>query len=170
MLTLSERYTLAPVALLLVAACAGRGSAAADSGFTYREVIVEQAPERLRGAPGPRYPAALIPSGTTGRVIVRFAVTEDGSVDTTTLAIVSSTHPLFAAAVLAALPGMRFRPAEMASQQCAFSAGQPVVRNGLPLCRGRAVRTGERVRTTVQIPIEFAPPVSPPPPRTPNTR
>jgi protein TonB len=45
-------------------------------------------------------------------VIVSFVVDTAGRADVRSLTILKSTHELFAAAVRAALPGMRFIPAE----------------------------------------------------------
>lgn len=145
-------------AALLAGACAARGAASTEAALTYREVRIEQPPMPTEESFRPQYPAELIPTGYSGRVVARFDVTEEGLVDSATFTVVSSTHPLFTSAVLAAVPRLRFRPAELARQECAFAGARPVLRNGRPLCRGRPVRTGERVRTNVYLPFDFSPP------------
>jgi len=61
----------------------------------------------------PRYPETLRSSGTEGQVIAQFIVNEKGRADRESFKVVSSTHPLFTDAVKRALPGMRFRPAQI---------------------------------------------------------
>ncbi len=65
----------------------------------------------LPGSPQPRYPDILKQAGVEGGVFVAFVVNADGTVDTSTVKFLRSTHQLFANSVRAALPEMRFVPA-----------------------------------------------------------
>jgi hypothetical protein len=65
----------------------------------------------------PAYPPDLQKAGIEGFATMRFVVDTLGMADTTTLKVLAMTHPGFAAAVRAALPGMHFRPAELGSQR-----------------------------------------------------
>jgi protein TonB len=62
--------------------------------------------------PRPRYPGQLRAAGITGRVIVRFVVDTTGRVEPATVVIQETNHDLFAQAVRAVLPSLRFVPAE----------------------------------------------------------
>lgn len=73
----------------------------------------------------PRYPESLRSAGIDGRVLVEFAVDTAGRVDLGTLKILSSTHELFTRAVKDALPGVRFRPAEVGGKHVTALAQMP---------------------------------------------
>jgi protein TonB len=92
----------------------GEGSAvsAPVANRTWLESEVEKPVMAAPGSPTPRYPDLLKLSGVEGGVIVSFVVDTAGRADVRSLTILKSTHELFAAAVRAALPGMRFIPAE----------------------------------------------------------
>ena len=81
----------------------------------------------------PVYPDSFWTAGVPGRVVAEFVVGEDGRVESGTIAIASTTHPYFAAAVRSALEGAVFNPALL---------------NGKP------------VRQLVQLPFQFAPPTA----------
>lgn len=89
----------------------GTGTPGAYNAF---EVDVEVV--ALSGGMSPRYPEALRSSGTEGQVTAQFIVNEKGRADRESFKVLSSTHPLFADAVKRALPGMRFRPAQIAGK------------------------------------------------------
>jgi TonB family protein len=59
----------------------------------------------------PAYPEELRQQGITGGVLMQFVVDTTGRVDPRTIAVLRSTHPLFALAVRQALPNMKYRPA-----------------------------------------------------------
>jgi len=73
----------------------------------------------------PRYPERLREAGIEGTVVVRFTVDTTGRVDRRTAQVVSSTHDLFSRAVLEALDGFRFKPAEVGTRRVAALAEMP---------------------------------------------
>jgi TonB family protein len=81
--------------------------------------------------PAIEYPPALRATGTSGVVTVEFVVDTAGRAEPEYFGVVSTTDPLFTAAVREALGGLRFRPA---------------------LLRGRPVRQ------VVRLPFEFTAP------------
>ncbi len=92
---------------------AGRASNLAGAGnpgfFNSFEVDVEVV--AIAGSIRPRYPDMLRTTGVEGEVIAQFVVNEQGGIDRDTFRVLSSTHPLFTAAVERALPQMQFKPA-----------------------------------------------------------
>ena len=77
----------------------------------------------------PLFPEQLRQNHQPGLVIAEFVVDAEGHVEPSTVGVVSSTHPLFTAAVDSALAGAVFRP---------------------------ATRGGRPVRQVVQLPVYFA--------------
>jgi TonB family protein len=73
----------------------------------------------------PRYPERLRELGIDGTVVVRFAVDTTGRVDIKSVQIVSTTNELFSRAVLDALAGFRFIPAEVGNRRVAALAEMP---------------------------------------------
>lgn len=72
------------------------------------------APQRARligTLPSPRYPEQLSKNRIGGDVVVRFEVDTAGRPVLSTLAVLSSPHPLLASAVRRVIPEMRFDPA-----------------------------------------------------------
>ena len=57
------------------------------------------------------YPAELLSEGATGSVLVEYVVDSEGAVEPETISIVSSTHPLFSAAVILAVRRAAYNPA-----------------------------------------------------------
>jgi TonB family protein len=82
----------------------------ADTAFSVIEV--DSAVERFEWSAAPVYPSELLASGTEGMVYAQFVVDTTGSVDMTSIRLLSSAHPAFSASVLEALADMRFRPAK----------------------------------------------------------
>lgn len=76
------------------------------------------------------YPPSLRASGTSGRVVAEFVVDTSGRVEPAHFGIVSSTDPLFSAAVRESAPSARFSPAR---------------------------RGGRPVRQLVRLPFDFHP-------------
>lgn len=64
----------------------------------------------LAGAP--EYPRELLAARIEGTIAVEFTVDTTGQADSASLVVLESTHPAFARAVRAAMPRLRFIPAE----------------------------------------------------------
>ncbi len=73
----------------------------------------------------PRYPERLRELGIEGTVVVRFTVDTTGRVDSRSAQILSATNPQFSRAVLDALEGFRFKPAEVGGRHVAALAEMP---------------------------------------------
>lgn len=73
----------------------------------------------------PRYPEALRAASVEGRVVVRFTVDSTGRIDMRSVEVLSSTHDLFSRAVRDALPGFRFRPAQVGGRRVSALAEMP---------------------------------------------
>lgn len=84
-----------------------------DGGSALDALAVEVPAALLPRSPLPRYPDALRSRGLEGGARVRFVVGTDGRVELASIEVLESTHPLFAEAVRAALPKLRFRPARV---------------------------------------------------------
>lgn len=80
---------------------------------TYFEYQVEKPAAAAEGNPSPTYPEALRSSGVEGEVDAQFTVGIDGRADMSTFKVLKATNDLFAAAVRATLPRMKFYPAEV---------------------------------------------------------
>lgn len=80
---------------------------------------------RIVSTAKPRYPDNLRQLGIEGTVIVRFTVDTTGRVDATSAQIISSTNNQFSRAVLDALGGFRFKPAEVGGRHVAALAEMP---------------------------------------------
>lgn len=91
--------------------------AAPNQETALTEIEVDSAVVRDPTSSAPVYPAALLAQRIEGATFVHYVVDTLGRVDTTTIQVIRSTHPEFAAAVRQALAGMRFRPAIQASQR-----------------------------------------------------
>jgi len=57
------------------------------------------------------YPAELLPSATSGFVLMQYVVDEKGMIEPETISVVSSSHPLFSAAAALALKNASYHPA-----------------------------------------------------------
>jgi len=109
----------------------GRGNgvvrSAPDANQTYSDEEVEKPATALPGTQVPRYPDLLKAAGVEGDVTASFVVDTTGRVDMAHVVILKATHPLFDAAVRAALPGMRFLPAEVGGRRVRQQVQQPFV-------------------------------------------
>ena len=65
----------------------------------------------------PQYPEALKAAGIQGEVLAQFVVDVDGTPILDTFKVIKTTNAAFANAVKAALPEMRFAPAELKGQK-----------------------------------------------------
>ena len=72
-----------------------------------------------------RYPDAMRSANREGEVHAMFVVDERGLVDTSSFRVVESTDPAFTAAVRAALPTLRFRPARKGGRAVRQVVEQP---------------------------------------------
>ncbi len=79
-------------------------------------VEVESAAERDPGSAAPIYPRHLMSNGIEGYAAMRFVVDTLGRVEAGSVRVLDATHPEFAAAVRAAMPGMKFTPARMGNR------------------------------------------------------
>ena len=141
---------LAAIVILGLAACARKPAADAPV-YTFQ---VERPAHPHPQNPPPAYPAELLPTRDTGRVVFAFLVTKTGVVDTSTIEVVRSDHPLFEAAARAVLSRWRFYPAEIggtAGSDCHTRA------DVIPVCE-RPGRPGRRVDQRVEVPFIFQPP------------
>ncbi|HEX2721287.1 MAG TPA: TonB family protein [Gemmatimonadaceae bacterium] len=68
------------------------------------------------GTASPVYPDSLRQEGVPGRVVVELVVNVDGTLDSESVILVSSTHPLFTNAVQQALATAKFRVATLRSR------------------------------------------------------
>jgi hypothetical protein len=84
-----------------------------DSVFTMLEV--DSSVVRSAESLAPAFPLTMLRQGLEGAVYAQYVVDTSGFADTTSLRIIRSTHPDFAASVRDALPYMRFRPAKIGS-------------------------------------------------------
>lgn len=89
------------------------GGTAKPTNEPYFDFQVEKPVQQIPGFGAPRYPDALRSSGVEGDVQAQFVVNEEGRVETGSFKVLKATNELFASAVRAALPQMRFYAAEV---------------------------------------------------------
>lgn len=77
----------------------------------YSILDVEETAARSAGSAAPMYPPELMKEGKEGGVFIRFVVDSSGRADSSTIEVLRSSHPLFAASVRQAVPLMMFSPA-----------------------------------------------------------
>lgn len=82
----------------------------------YSVLQVDQIVERYPGSAAPVYPEELMLRGTQGQVEATYVVDTLGRVDTSTIDVLRSDHPLFTRSVRTALADTRFRPAKRAGK------------------------------------------------------
>lgn len=99
----------------------------------YRDFQVEQLAQLLPDSPSPRYPDMLRSASVGGEVVAQFVVDTTGSPLVGTLKVIRSTHDLLTASVRAAIPNLRFSPAEVGHH---------------------------KVKQLVQMPFQFTPPTA----------
>src|SRR5436305_6048026 len=84
---------------------------------TYFEFQVEKQVSVTPDNPRPRYPDMLRSSNVEGEVLAQFVVDTTGRADMSQFKVLKSTHDLFTNAVRAALPQMKFYPAEVGGKK-----------------------------------------------------
>jgi protein TonB len=82
----------------------------------YTALEVDQMVERYESSAAPVYPPELSAKGKEGKVEAEYVVDATGRVDTTTIRVMASDHPLFTASVRESLGEARFRPAKRAGK------------------------------------------------------
>ena len=108
---------------------AGQPAMLSGARPVYFEYQVEQPVTFAQGSATARYPAILKQAGVSGEVDVSFVVDTTGIPDMSSLKVIKSTHQLFLNAVVAALPGVRFVPAEVGGKKVRQLVMQPYVFN-----------------------------------------
>jgi protein TonB len=98
-----------------------------DLSGTLYEFQVEKPAALIQGVGTPVYPELLKSAGIEGKVLVAFVVDTAGRAEMASLKIMQSDHPLFTEAVRAALPRMRFLPAEAGGKKVKQFAQMPFV-------------------------------------------
>lgn len=86
------------------------------SGGVHADAQVDVPAALLPRSPTPQYPEALRAWRVEGTARLRFVVDTLGRVERDGIEVVEASHPAFAAAVRAALPRMRFRPARVGAR------------------------------------------------------
>jgi periplasmic protein TonB len=88
------------------------------------EFQVEKPVTQLGGS-APRYPDILRQAGVEGEVLAQFVVDTTGRAEMGQFKVLRTSHDLFSAAVKAALPSMRFIPAEVGGRKVRQLVQQP---------------------------------------------
>jgi protein TonB len=93
---------------------------------TYFEFQVEKPAAAVPGTISPAYPEALRSAGVEGEVRLQFVVDTTGRVEMSSVRVERATNELFAAAARAAVPRMRFYPAEIGNRRVRQLVVQPI--------------------------------------------
>lgn len=94
---------------------------------TYFEFQVEKPVRHAPGSAAPRYPPALKAAGVEGEVLVQFVVDTLGAADLRSFKVLKASHGDFTESVKAALPDMKFVPAELRGRKVRQLVQQPFV-------------------------------------------
>src|SRR5262249_49985488 len=86
---------------------------AIPTGKVYVDAEVDREVQRDPTSAAPEYPSYLQENHIEGSLTVEFVVDTTGSADSTSLKVIHSSHPAFEQSLRAALPHMRFVPAEL---------------------------------------------------------
>jgi periplasmic protein TonB len=99
----------------------GTGTAGAPVATTSGEAFtahdVEKVAAALPGSPSPAYPEMLKSAGVEGEAMVQFVVDTLGRAEPASFKVLQASHDAFGQAVRAALPRMRFLPAEIGGRK-----------------------------------------------------
>ncbi len=98
---------------------------ASSSDKPYFEFQLDKPVVQAPGSPAPWYPSTLRQAGVEGEVLVQFVVDTEGRADVATFKVLKSSHELFAQSVSAALPAMRYIPAELGGKRVKQLVQQP---------------------------------------------
>ena len=91
----------------------------------YFDFQVEKAAAAIPGSGNPAYPEMLKSSGVEGEALVQFIVDTTGRAETGSFKVLRASHDAFGQAVRAALPRMRFLPAEIGGRKVRMLVQQP---------------------------------------------
>jgi protein TonB len=86
---------------------------AIPTGKVYVDAEVDREVQRDPTSAAPEYPSYLQENHIEGSLTVEFVVDTTGSADSTSLKVIHSSHPAFEQSLRAAIPHMRFVPAEL---------------------------------------------------------
>ncbi|MEO7218286.1 MAG: energy transducer TonB [Gemmatimonadaceae bacterium] len=100
-------------------------TATTNDNQTYFSYQVEKPAATRSGSPTPQYPETLRSAGIEGEVDAEFVVDTTGRAEPGSLKITKATNDLFKAAVVSALPRMRFYPAEVGGRKVKQLVQQP---------------------------------------------
>lgn len=100
------------------------GTGPVISDQPYFDFQVEKAAASIPGV-SPSYPEMLKSSGVEGEALVQFVVDTTGRAELGSFKVLRATHDAFGQAVRAALPRMRFLPAEIGGRKVRMLVQQP---------------------------------------------
>lgn len=103
------------------------GIVAPNADQAYFDFQVEKPVAPIPGAGAPRYPDILRSASVEGEVLAQFVVDTLGRVELNSFKVLRKSHDLFEASVRAALPNMRFLPAEVGGRKVKQLVQQPFV-------------------------------------------
>jgi len=101
------------------------GTGPVISDQPYFDFQVEKAAAAIPGSGAPAYPEMLKSSGVEGEALVQFVVDTTGRAELGSFKVLRATHDAFGQAVKAALPRMRFLPAEIGGKKVRMLVQQP---------------------------------------------
>ncbi|PYO51063.1 MAG: hypothetical protein DMD72_00650 [Gemmatimonadetes bacterium] len=104
-----------------------RNATRSSTGAPFQADQVEKQVAFIQGSASPRYPDVLRSSGVEGQVTALFVVDPNGRVETDSVRFLRSDNRLFDDAVRAALPRMRFVPAETGGRKVRQLVQMPFV-------------------------------------------
>ncbi len=142
-----SRLVLGLLCALLVASNA-QAQARDTVEKTYFEFQVTKPVRHAPGSAAPRYPPALKAAGVDGEVLVQFVVDTLGAADLRSFRVLKASHGDFTESVKAALPEMKFVPAELRGRKVRQLVQQPFV---------FAIQKKDSTGATVSVPSSRAP-------------
>ena len=101
------------------------GTGPVISDQPYFDFQVEKAAAAIPGSGNPAYPEMLKSSGVEGEALVQFVVDTSGRAELGSFKVLRASHDAFGQAVRAALPRMRFLPAEIGGRKVRMLVQQP---------------------------------------------
>jgi protein TonB len=101
------------------------GTGPVISDQPYFDFQVEKAAAAIPGSGAPAYPEMLKSSGVEGEALVQFIVDTTGRAELGSFKVLRASHDAFGQAVKAALPRMRFLPAEIGGRKVRMLVQQP---------------------------------------------